>query len=290
VNSIQNSDKHILLVDSGNTCPFAGKDPKARTDIIVKAMETMGYAAMNAGLNEVCCPQSILNRKLPSFPVITSNLVKKDTGKPVAEPFVIQTVGTIRIGILGIISADAFSAWDNPAYISKYEIISPEPALNRYLPELKDKTDLIILLSQCSSKVTRRIVRHLDGIHVAIANGAAGPSEHSGDGCDAEDLPVRHITADNEPVILNSGRNGTSVGYLKINFSETSDIVSYQNDTIKLDESFQETPEIKATIDSFLHDPIRLNKLRTLQNPERKNEIEALQKLSPEEYIKTLQQ
>jgi len=275
------------LLDSGNTCPITGRDPKARTNIIFKAMETMGYAAMNAGLNEVCCPQSIVNRELPAFPVISSNLIRKDTGEPAAAPFVIKSVESLRVGILGILPPEILSGRPDSAYIDQYDIISPELAINQYLPGLKQKTDLIVLLSQCSQKITRHLVHNTDGIDVAIVSGRGNASARQAGDCKKDPSGTRIIR--DEPAILYSGRNGTSVGYLKINFSESNDIVSYQNDTIQLDESFQETPAIKAMIDSFLHDPIRKKKRKTLQNADRREEIEALQQLSPEEYIKTLQ-
>jgi len=136
------------LLASGNTCPIVGKGRKARTDITIKSFDIIGYSAVNAGSNEICCPQSLLNRERPSFPVISSNLLKKDTKEPAVEPFVIKSVGAIRVGILGILPTDALSDWPDSSYLNQYDIISPELAVNQYLPELKHNTDLLILLSQ----------------------------------------------------------------------------------------------------------------------------------------------
>ncbi len=250
-------------------------------------METMGYAAVNAGLNEICCPQSILNRQLPVFPVITSNLIRKSTKGPVAEPFVIKSVGSIRVGILGILPANALSDWPDSSYIDQYDIISPELAINQYLPELKQKTDLVILLSLCSPKATRLFVQNTKGIDVAIVSGKEDTSAQTADDCKKNSTGDRIIKK--EPVILDSGSNGTTIGYLEINFSEDNDIIDFKNSTNHLDSSVPEDLEIKTMIDSYLHDPIRLKRLRILQNPKHKNEIEAVQQLSPEEYVKTLQ-
>lgn len=287
MNSIQANNDHILLLDSGNTCPIIGEDPKARTDIILKAMETMGYTALNAGSNEICCPQSILNRGLPTFPVLSSNLVRKDMKKPTIAPFVIKSVGAIRVGILGVLPVDTLNARPDSAYMDQYDIISPELAINKYLPGLKQKTDLIILLSQCSPATTRRLIQKTEGINIAIVSGRGDKSTRVADDC--ENDPAGNLLIKNEPVILGSGRNGTTIGYLKVIFQKNNDKIEYHSKTIRLDKTVAEDPGIKSMIGSFLHDPLRLKRLRTLQNREHRNEIETLQQLSPEEYIKTLQ-
>lgn len=276
----------MLLLDSGNICPAGGDEPTKRTNIVLTAMETMGYAAVNAGPNEICCPQSLLNGKKAAFPVISSNLINKSTKTPAADPFLITTAGGIRVGILGILPMDAFSAWPDSPFRDTYDILSPELAVKKYLPGLKKQTDIIILLSQCSADATQQLIQNSEGINIAIVSGLDDASTSATDDCETDPAEPRWI--ENEPVLLLSGQNGTTLGYLKIIVSEEPDRITYERKALPLDASITGDPVIASMIDDYLNDPIRLKRRRALQNPEQKNAIESLQQLSPEEYIKTI--
>ncbi|MDD5723874.1 MAG: hypothetical protein PHY29_09105 [Syntrophales bacterium] len=278
IKSIRSNEDRLLLLDNGGLFPpiesFGRSSPEIVADLGLKAMNRMGYAAMNLGGNEFSLGADFLKKVTADidFPVVTSNLVYKDSRLPFGEKYVIKNVGDVRVAIIGIMPSDSFKNVLEPQSVENMEIIPPKDALKDLLPEVAKKADLVILLSQCGFEITTLLVNSIDGIDLAISS-LGKKSGFTGENTGTPVLEVDY--------------RGKYLGVLKLNVDNSGHVVLAENEMIKLDESVEPDEEIvKITGDDIRKKIGEERKIRReQQRQEIEREIKELQKLSPQEYL-----
>lgn len=107
--------KATLAVDSGGLLvadPAAVVEPakelESRTRAIFRALTHMGYAAVNVGPHEVAVGLPNLRRLATEHkvPLVSSNILDAATGKPAFKAQVVTTVGGVKVGIMGLTTAN----------------------------------------------------------------------------------------------------------------------------------------------------------------------------------------
>ncbi len=283
----------MLLLDSGNLFPASGSNRKQIAETALKAMGLMDYGAMNLGWSDLSLGTDFFEemRSTITFPLITSNLVHKDSRLPYGKKYVIKTIGDVRVGILGVMplnsiyqkavppgdgscpqnrhkSADHEHAQEKKApFTDQLEIIPPGNALKNLVPEVRTRADIVILLSQCGFDATTLLVDNVDGIDLAIS----GPSR------------TRRSGKSKVPII-ETGYIGKRMGSVKLTSDGAGWIIKAGdemmislNDRIPYDSSV-----IKITSDDID------KKIRDEELQKMKKEAEALFKLTPYEYYEML--
>ena len=139
---------------------------KRYAELQLKAMERMGYDALNLGSPEFHFGKEFLERthSSVSFPYIASNLLYGGSRLPWTREYVIKEVGGIKVAILGIFDPDDLKNIPRPGDAKGFEVLPPETTLNRLLPEVRGKADLVILLSQLDEVKTRALVKAERGL------------------------------------------------------------------------------------------------------------------------------
>ena len=269
IESIRNSEDHVLLLDSGGVFADRGQRLKLKADVILKAMDLMGYDALNLGSREFFFGLDFLKSVSSgiSFPLISSNLVYDKSRFPWIKDHIIKNVGGLRVAILGVMPVEAFENIPDPESLKNLKIIPPETALKNLLPEVRKKADFVILLSQSGFKVTSSLVDKLNGVDLAISYGRKriGRPDKGG------------------TLVVHTGSQGKSLGFLQITIGENGEIIEHQWKTIKLDESVADDEQIaKLVKDNFP------KKATRKERKELEQEMNKLLKLSPHEYIEML--
>ena len=268
VESIRDSEDHVLLLDCGGVFADRGQQLKLKADVSLKAMDLMGYDALNLGSSELSFGLDYLQSvsSAISFPFISSNLVYEKGRSSWVKDHIIKNVGGLRVAILGVMSPDALEKALNPQYVEDLKIISPETALKNLLPEVRKKADFVILLSEDGFEATTLLVNKLNGIDLAISC----RRKRMGD-------PDKGGT-----LVAHTGSQGKSLGFIQITMGESREIIKHKWKTIKLDESVAEDERIAKLIDDDFYEKARKRK------KELKQERSELLKLSPHEYIEML--
>jgi len=261
IESIRKNEQAVLLLDGGSL--FANDGGKA--DLLVNAMEMMGYDALNLGSTEFFLGKEFLQhtRSHVSFPYIASNLLDGGSRLPWTREYVIKEVGGIRVAILGILDPDLFAQLPNKGQIKEFQVISPETVLNRLLPEVKEKADLVILLSQLGPGRTQALVKAVTGIDVAISSGDADPYFSQ--------------TAE-KPFVLHTGNLGKAIGLLRLTLDQKRMLSVGENRHVLLDKSVPDNEQVARLVE--VHKKTEAVKQEKLQ----KELMEGLQ-LSPEEFM-----
>ena len=266
IESIRNTEDHVLLLDSGDVFADRGQRLRLKTDVILKAMDLMGYNALNLGSREFFFGLDFLKSvsSTISFPFISSNLVYDKSRFPWIKNHIIKNAGGLRVAILGVMPVEAFENIPDQESLKNLKIIPPETALKNLLPEVRKKADFVILLSQLGFEATTSLVDKLNGVDLAISYGRKRMGR-----------PDK-----GETLVVNTGSQGKSLGSLQITMGENGKIVEHQWKTIKLDESVADDERIaKLVKDNFPKKATR---------KELKQEMNELLKLSPHEYIEML--
>lgn len=156
INEVRKKNPNTILVDNGDILQgtILTDDLYNRgwekEHPLATVMNYMGYDAMNLGNHEFNFDLQILKnfeREL-EFPAISANTVYKLSGKEFVKPYTIVEKGGVSIGIIGV-TTPMVPQWVG----SKVENLKFLPLVEtviKYIDEIKEKSDIIILLAHCS--------------------------------------------------------------------------------------------------------------------------------------------
>lgn len=152
VKEAKEENPNLLLVDAGdtiqgNTLTALFKDRRDVVHPMMKVMNHMGYSAMVLGNHEfnfgLETQQEIL--KDAEFPILSANTIVKETGETFVKPYTIKEIDGVKIGILGLTTTN-IPIWDGDK-VDSLEFVDMDQAAKKYIPELKEKSDIIIALT-----------------------------------------------------------------------------------------------------------------------------------------------
>jgi 2',3'-cyclic-nucleotide 2'-phosphodiesterase/3'-nucleotidase len=152
VRRIRAEERNVLLLDSGDTIQGAPEQAIAfaagRPDPIVAAMNLTGYDAMALGNHEFDfgLPRTRASRGQARFPWLSANAIGPDR-KPAFDPYVVKTVGGVRVGILGLTTSSAGASSRSVLAGTTFE--DPATAAFRWVPVLRhtERCDLVIAIA-----------------------------------------------------------------------------------------------------------------------------------------------
>ncbi len=154
VKQVRARQPHTLVVDSGDTfqgTPLAYLAATGKTsgpNPTIAAMNAIGYDAMAVGNHEWNFGLPVLwgFKEEAQFPILGANIVSTyHDHVHDFEPYVIRNVGGVRVALLGMV-APAIPRWDPPDHRTGYEFRDLVETAKRYVPELRRKADLVLLL------------------------------------------------------------------------------------------------------------------------------------------------
>lgn len=144
----------VFLVDAGDRWtgnPYVDMASHAGRPII-EQMNRLGYDVATFGNHEFDMGLDTLQKRVSEaeFDIILANIDTKESALAQPKPYVIKRAGGTKIGFLGIITNYANGHPDGKDVIFKdMEFFSPEWTAERYGKELREKCDVMVVLSHC---------------------------------------------------------------------------------------------------------------------------------------------
>jgi len=131
---------------------------------VIDVMNAMKFDAMVVGNHEFNFGPKVLQARIAQadFPILGANV----EGLPAIKPYIVKTLNTIKIGIIGVITQDYVKTI--PENAAGLKFTTPESALLKYLPELRRQADIIVVLSHCGYPVDRQLAEKVPGIDVIV--------------------------------------------------------------------------------------------------------------------------
>lgn len=151
VNNVLASNPNTILIDNGDTIqgnPLAYYFNMIDTSVpnpLAAAMNAMGYVAATVGNHEFNYGPSVFNKyqSEATFPLLSANVT--GCADYTFEPYVIQDVGGVQVGILGL-TPPAVVHWERPENIVGCVFGDAMAAANTYVPIMKaEGADVIVV-------------------------------------------------------------------------------------------------------------------------------------------------
>ncbi len=203
---------------------------------LTRAYERMGYSALNVGGREAginATRLATLAKESP-VPLISASLVHADNNELLLPPSRIVKVDGLRIGILGVVSPDSVP---NPG--TGLRILNLNEAINRQLPELREQSDLIILLAFAKESEMRRLARDYFEFALILGGDVEGPSQE--------------LIHENDSILLFTTNQARTVGTLSAKLSQgpRRHLLEPKHSIDLLWEDIPQDPELLAMVREF---------------------------------------
>lgn len=222
-----------ILVDAGGF--FAGgmfdehsqglELDKIRNEINLKALELMGYDALNISDDEFNFGKDYLLREIRGrkVPFLSANIKGE-----IVLPYLIKKIGQANIAIIGLTDEEA------GAKSRGLELEEAGLALEKIIPEVKkNKADLILVLSYLGEEKDKQLIAKVRGIDIIIS-GRSGNSPEAYEKLDSSYL-VRPVW------------QGRSLSKLSLEL-ENGGIKNFTLEQIRLSGQIPDAPEISGLL------------------------------------------
>ena len=246
---VKNENGYVLFLHAGdvNTGIPESDQLDAVPDFLT--LHYMGLDAMTLGNHEFDKPFEVLKmqKKVAEFPFVAANFVDKEKGGPVFEPYIIKDYEGLKVGVIGLATEQTNVL--EPIYLEDKTIVNAKEVLEKYLPIVQEKSDIVIVLSHLGYyeedqipnlpiefTTTNELAEYFEGIDVII------------DG-HTHTLLEKPVVI-NDVIIAQAGQHANYLGRLDL-WVEDGQILDWRGQAIPVTSDVPEDPFIKMIADMF---------------------------------------
>jgi 5'-nucleotidase len=165
---------------------------------------------------------------------VVSNVMDVQTGRPIggASPYVVRTVGTLRVGVIGLCLASEGITRDK---LARIRLIDPLTAAAEYLPRLhSEKVDVIIALTHLTFAEDRALAERFPEIDLIV-----GGHEH---------FPITAV--EGRTLISKAGSDAKFVARIDINRRESGTVERFY-ELIPITSALEDEPKTAAVVETY---------------------------------------
>lgn len=166
----EKGNDHIILLDGGDTFSDDQLGNLTKGEAMILMMNKLNYDLMVLGNHDFdySLERTHELENMANFPMRAANIIDQETGSPIfQDPYIILERGDLKIGLLPIGYRNT-PLTGNSKNIKGLKFIKGIEAVDKYLPELKTKADIIVLLSHEGMAVDKIIAEKINGIDLII--------------------------------------------------------------------------------------------------------------------------
>ena len=176
INEIRKETQNIVIFDSGallyqNNHLYPPYDYFLRiiANLVTDVMTETGLDALNVTSRDLAnSPDSLLALN-KAVPLLSANIVWKDSGELLFKPDKVCTVGDIRVGVFGFMAQQSLGA-DIFKKDAPVRVLDPLETARKEVLKLKKEGDLVVALTYMDLEKVKELVEKVPGIHVVIAS------------------------------------------------------------------------------------------------------------------------
>ena len=139
---------HVLLLSAGDINTGIPESDMLDAEPDFRLMSMIGYDAMTLGNHEFDKPRSVLlkQKEWATFPFLAANIVKKDSGETLFEPYIIKEFDGLKVAIFGLTTEET-PILTFPEYTADLKFTSVIETAKTLVPKLREEADIVIALT-----------------------------------------------------------------------------------------------------------------------------------------------
>ena len=157
-----------LLVDGGDFLGRGLSGDRERAELIFGAMEKMGYRVATLGESELNFGWNFIQPLAAEHHLtfVSANVFDLKTGKPLVQPYVLEEVAGLRVGIFGLLGNQI--VLKPPEGEEAPEVRSALEAAQTIVPELRGRCDAVVALLHLGPTEAADLLQKVPGIDLAV--------------------------------------------------------------------------------------------------------------------------
>lgn len=238
---IREQHPNVLLLDAGNLLGNRNELEKKQTEFLARETEALGYEVFGVGERDLNYGLDFLRglEEKHGFVFTNANLRDGDSGELLFPPYLVREEAGLDVGIISVLSP-SFRVVSMTAQTDNYTTDSPRDALDRYLPELREKADLIVLLAQVGTQELRQLLMDIgegSGIDVCVEGHA--PRQY------------RRVNRVGDVILVAANNQGKYAGQLDMLVTPQGEVEDATVTIHTLDDKAPEIEAIRKRVDEF---------------------------------------
>jgi 2',3'-cyclic-nucleotide 2'-phosphodiesterase (5'-nucleotidase family) len=236
----------VSIVDNGNFVPESDAR-ESEAWFVMDIMKTIGVDAVGTGTNDLRFGYAKLKANIArtELPMTSANLIDLTTKRPALQPYVIKTVGKIKVGYFSLMTdkADLGSARDS------LRVDDPTAVAKKMVAELRKKgATVVVLLSQLGTVESEDLVPMVPGIDAVIC-GRNVPV--LAQGRQIPTIDAQHGLAARNTIASYGGEQGHYISQTVLTLNAAGRVKSGLNESIQLGPEIADRPDILERVKTF---------------------------------------
>jgi 5'-nucleotidase / UDP-sugar diphosphatase len=164
--------ENVLLVDGGDTFSDDLLGNLTQGEAVVRLMNALGYQLMALGNHDFDygIERTRQLEKIGGFPMRAANVIERATGQPfLGDPTLVLEAGGLKVGFLTLGYHNS-GLTGNQKNHEPLMFIDGVEAARRYLPGLRERSDLIIVLSHQGTAMDRILAKKVPMMDLIIGS------------------------------------------------------------------------------------------------------------------------
>lgn len=160
----------VLLVDSGDAFSDDLLGNLTEGEAIIRLMKHLGYQFMSLGNHDFDYGTERTRQleEIGGFPMRGANVIERSTGEPfLGDPTLVLEASGVRVGFLALGYPNS-GLTGNKKNLEPLEFTDGLEAVRRYLPSLRERSDVTVILSHMGTALDRLLAEEMPDLDLII--------------------------------------------------------------------------------------------------------------------------
>ncbi|MCX6544093.1 MAG: bifunctional UDP-sugar hydrolase/5'-nucleotidase [Acidobacteria bacterium] len=241
----------VWLIDAGDFSDGTPFSTEYHGEADVAAMNAAGYNFATIGNHEFNNPMAQTRKLvgLAKYPILMANAVDRATRKPIGQPWRIEKIGTVRVGLFGMVTREAAPY---PAGKEGIDVLDEIATAKDVVKTLRSQADIVILISHCGEELDNRLAAEVPGLDVIVGGHSHSRLPVGEFVWHSDDLKVDDV---NGTIIVQAFQWGGELGRLDLLFRRGANgswsVDRYRERLLPITEAIAADPTVAAVVDKF---------------------------------------
>ncbi|MBK6766111.1 MAG: hypothetical protein IPG71_07240 [bacterium] len=201
------ADRDAIYCDAGNFLTGTPENDNVKGAISVAAYNHMGANVVNVSERELAFGSEAFREAKANakFKFVSANV--RDNGSLIADEYVVTTIKGARVAYVGLCGSRDVMRIDSTKLPANVTVDDPMTTARRILPALRDKADLILILSTCGDQADSLLASEFPFVDAVIGGRSFRANEDS-----------PWIVGDTR--VVRAQRDGRTIGRLDFEFGK----------------------------------------------------------------------